>query len=285
MTRPPRPFPTPFSAVLLTLMGAFFTAAIAVMAADWATPTAAIGIGTVVGLGGAGLLGATNVLPPHAERVGLRLPKARHLLPLLLLVPVALLASEADNLVHALWPAPDAQQVVQETVERLPTDTRLALLETAIVAVGLVPVVEEWFFRGVLQQGLVASLGATGGLLLTALLFALGHGAGMSPQAWAALVAQTLVFGVAFGFARHKTGSLVSAILLHAAVNGLGVAAMAAPTLVAIAGYNAPGTHTPWAVLAAAAASVALGAWLLAREEPPAIPAVRVVDEGDPYED
>ncbi len=34
------------------------------------------------------------------------------------------------------------------------------MLETLIVAVGLIPVIEEWFFRGVIQQGLVASLGA-----------------------------------------------------------------------------------------------------------------------------
>ena len=282
---PPRPFPSPLNAALLTMMGAFFTTAIAVMVSDWATPTAALGIGTVVGLGGAGMLGAANVLPPHAERVGLRLPKARHLLPLLLLLPVAILASEVDNVVHALLPAPDAQQVVQQTVERLPTDTSLALLETSIVGIGLVPVIEEWFFRGVLQQGLIASMGPVAGVSVTALFFAVGHGAGMSPQAWAALVAQALVIGLAFGFARHKTGSLLAPILLHAGVNGLGVAAMAAPTLIAIAGYNAPGAHTPWAVLGASIASVAAGAWLLSREEVPPIPVVRVVDERDSYED
>jgi membrane protease YdiL (CAAX protease family) len=285
VSQPPRPFPTPLNAALITMMGIFFTTAIAVMVSDWATPTAAVGIATVLGLGGAGLLGATNIPPPHAERVGLRGLRRQQLLPLLLLLPIALLASEVDNSIGLLFPAPDAQQVVQETIEKLPTDTSLSVLETLIVAVGLVPVVEEWFFRGVLQQGLVASMGAVGGVLVTALFFALGHGAGMSPQAWGALVAQTLVLGVTFGYARHRTGSLLAPILLHIGVNGIGVAAMAAPLLIAIPGYNAPGEHTPLSVLLPAIVSVAVGAWLLSKEIVPAIPVVRVVDEGESYED
>lgn len=285
MNQPPRPFPTPLNAALITMMGMFFTTAITLMIGDWATPTAAVGIASVLGLGGAGMLGAANIPPPHAERVGLRGLRRQHLLPLLLLLPVALLASELDNAVSLLFPAPDAQQVVQQTVEQLPTDTSLSVLETVIVAVGLVPVVEEWFFRGVLQQGLVASLGAAGGVFLTALFFALGHGAGLSPQAWGALVAQTLLLGIAFGYARHRTGSLLAPILLHIGVNGLGVAAMAAPLVIAVPGYNAPGAHTPLSVLLPAIVSVAIGAWMLSNETVPAIPVVRVVDESDSYED
>ena len=285
MSRATRPFPTPLNAALLTMMGAFFTAGIAVMVSDWATPTAAVGIGTVLGLGGAGLLGAANIPVPHAERVGLRGLRRKQLLPLLLLLPIALLASEVDNGIGLLFPAPDAQQVVQETIDKLPTDASLSVLETAIVAVGLVPVVEEWFFRGVVQQGLVASMGAVGGVFVTALFFALCHGAGLSPQAWGALVAQTLVLGVTFGYARHRTGSLFAPILLHIGVNGMAVAAMAAPLVIAVPGYNAPGVHTPLSVLLPAIASVAVGAWLLSKEIVPAIPVVHVVDERDSYED
>jgi membrane protease YdiL (CAAX protease family) len=281
----PRPFPSPLAASLLTMMGAFFTTAIALMVSDWASPTAAVGIGTVLGIGGAGLLGAVNVPPPHAERVGLRGLRRRQLLPLLLLLPIAFLASEVDNVVTALLPAPDVQPEVQEAVETLSSDTRLALLETALVGVGLVPVVEEWFFRGVVQQGLVATMGAAGGIFVTALFFALGHGAGLTPQAWVALIAQTLVLGLTFGYARHKTGSLLAAILLHIGVNGMGVAVMAAPQIVAVPGYNAPGEHTPLLVLWPALVSVAAGIWLLSKAIAPEIPVVRVVDEGDSYEE
>ena len=285
MSEAPRPFPSPLTASLLTMMGAFFSTAIALVVSDWASPTAAVGIGTVLGLGCAGLLGAANISPPHAERVGLRGVRRRQLLPLLLLLPVALLASEVDNGVTALFPTTGAAPVVQETVEKLSSDTRLSLLETAIVAVGLVPVVEEWFFRGIVQQGLVATMGATAGIFVTALFFALGQGAGLTPQGWAALIAQTLVLGVTFGYARHKTGSLLAPILLHIGVNGLGVAAMAAPRVVAVPGYNAPGAHTPLGVLLPALASVAIGIWLLSKEIVPEIPVARVVDEGDSYED
>ena len=285
MNQPPRPFPTPLNAALLTMMGVFFTTAIAVMISEWATPTAAVGIATVLGLGGAAMLGAASIPAPHAERVGLRGLRRQQLLPLLLLLPIALLASEVDNVVTALLPAPDVQPEVQEAVETLSSDTRLALLETALVGVGLVPVVEEWFFRGVVQQGLVATMGAAGGIFVTALFFALGHGAGLTPQAWVALIAQTLVLGLTFGYARHKTGSLLAAILLHVGVNGMGVAVMAAPQIVAVPGYNAPGAHTPLLVLWPALVSVAAGIWLLSKAIAPEIPVVRVVDEGDSYEE
>ena len=281
----PRPFPTPLNAVLITMMGAFFTTAIAIMVSTWTTPTAAMGIGTVLGLGGAGLLGAANIPPPHAERVGLRVVSRRQLFALLLMLPIAILATEAARTVGAFFPAPDAQQIVEQTVEKLPVDTDLAVIETLVVVVGLVPVVEEWFFRGVIQQGLVASLGATGGIVVTSLFFALGHSADISVQAWAALLAQTLLFGLAFGYARHRTGSLLAPILLHVGVNGLGFVAMAAPELISISGYNAPGAHMPPWILAPSAGLVALGVWMLSKETVPEIPVVPVLDESDPYED
>ena len=80
MNQPPRPFPTPLNAALITMMGMFFTTAITLMIGDWATPTAAVGIASVLGLGGAGMLGAANIPPPHAERVGLRGLRRQHLL-------------------------------------------------------------------------------------------------------------------------------------------------------------------------------------------------------------
>lgn len=270
---PQPPFPTPFQAALLTLMGSFFAGAVLLVSSEWMTPTAALGLGTAVGLGAAGALGASNIPPPHGPRVGLRGLHARHVIPLLLLVPVALLASEMDNVVRMFLPPPDAPQVAQQVLEKLPTDTGLALLETLVVVVGLVPLVEEWFFRGVLQQGLVASAGVRGGILLTALLFAMGHGSpGVSAQSWAAIVAQALLLGLLLGFVRHQTGSILASIFLHVGVNGLGVLALALPALIVIPGYNAPGAHTPLWLTLPSLASVAVGILLLARETPPPIP-------------
>jgi membrane protease YdiL (CAAX protease family) len=264
--------------VLLTLMGAFFSAAVALVSADWTTPTAALGLGTVFGLGAAGALGAVNVPPPHAERVGLRGIRMRHVLPLLLLVPVALLASELDNAIQSAFPPPDAPKIVQETLQKLPTHGGLAVTETLIVAVGIVPLIEEWFFRGVLQQGLVASLGARAGVFVTALLFALGHGGpGLSVQSWSAVVAQALVLGWVFGYARLHTGSLLAPIFLHVGVNGLGVLALASPEVISIPGYNAPG-RSPAEVLVPCVVAVGFGIALLARERPPPVPEVAAAD-------
>jgi membrane protease YdiL (CAAX protease family) len=168
----PRPFPSPLQAALLTLLASFLGAVVLTVAMRLVTPMAAAGLAAVVGIGAAGALGATSIPPPHAERVGLRGLRPRQWLPLLMLLPVALLASEVDNVVQSWLPPPDAPEVAQQVRERLPTDAGLALVETLVVAVGLVPVVEEWFFRGVLQQGLVGSLGARAGVVATALLFA-----------------------------------------------------------------------------------------------------------------
>jgi hypothetical protein len=107
----------------------------------------------------------------------------------------------------------------------------------------------------------------------------------LSVQSWSVQCAQALLYGLAFGYARHRTGSLLSSILLHIGVNGSGVAAIAAAAVIAIPGYNAPGAHTPLAILLASSASVGIGIWWLGRETVPAIPAVSVLDERDPFED
>ncbi len=114
---------------------------------------------------------------------------------------------------------------------------------------------------------------------MTALFFALGHGAGLSVQAWGAMVAQTLLMGLAFGYARHRTGSLLSPILLHIGVNGMGIAAMAAPPRFEVPGYNAPGAHTPIGILAASLAVGRARVLVARREVVPAIPVVPVHDE------
>jgi membrane protease YdiL (CAAX protease family) len=172
------PSPSPLQASLLALLGLFLASLVAVLLSGVTSPTTAAGVGTVVGIGAAGALGAAHMPPPHAERLGLRGLRLAQLPPLALLVPVALLAAQLDPLLSQWLPAPDAPERAERMREGLPTDERLALLETLVVAVGLAPLVEEWLFRGVIQQGLVARLGAGAGIGTTALLFAIAHGGG-----------------------------------------------------------------------------------------------------------
>ena len=144
-----------------------------------------------------------------------------------------------------------------------------------VVVVGLVPVVEEWFFRGVIQQGLVASAGVRGGIFLTALLFAIGHGgAGVSPQAWAALVAQTLA---ARSRARLRCATRpdrsCAPILLHVGVNGLGVLALALPARDRDPRLQRAGRAHAARVCSCRACSRSRSAiWLLSRETPEPVP-------------
>jgi len=270
----PRPFPSPLPAALLAVMGLCLTTAVGATVSDWTSPIAAYGFGATIGIGVTGALGAASIPPPHGARVGLRGFAWRHLLPILLLVPIAFLAKEVGNVMQALLPAPDAAQVAQSTVEQLPTDTELSLLETSVVVVGLVPLLEEWFFRGVLQQGLVGTLGPRLGVLVTALLFAFVHGIGTSPQAYAASFAEILVIGLALGLLRHATGSILASTLLHAAINGLGVVSLALPSVLVIPGYDAPSAHAPLALLVPSLLAVGIALWLLARERPVPIPSV-----------
>ena len=94
---------------------------------------------------------------------------------------------------------------------------RGSLLLVAFFAVVLGPLFEELLFRGFLQPLLERALGAWPAILLAATGFALLHG-----QEYKWMWQQLLVVGlagVAFGYARYKTGSTAAAALLHGGYN------------------------------------------------------------------
>lgn len=260
MTEAPRPFPGALQAILYTVIGSALAALLLGTTASWLGVAAAAAIAVALGLGSAGALVATRVPPPHGERVGLTHLNSRYLAGLACLLPIVLLASEADNWVRVAvdLPAPMG--------DRTEPSEPLLWIETLILLVGLRPLVEEWFFRGLLQQGLVLRYGAAAGIVLAASLSALHRGILSlgTPSMWP-WMAQTWVLAVSFGYARWVTGSLLAAVLLHATASFLGILAEVYQTQVPIAGFNAPGPHTRPDVLVASAASVALGARLLAR--------------------
>jgi membrane protease YdiL (CAAX protease family) len=91
-------------------------------------------------------------------------------------------------------------------------------------AVGLAPVAEEWFFRGILQGALGRRWGAHMAIPVTAVLFGALHG---PRNMWV-----TTVYGLVFGWLAHRRSSLTLAILVHAAVN---LIAMGVPLALQIA--------------------------------------------------
>jgi uncharacterized protein len=107
----------------------------------------------------------------------------------------------------------------------------LALLILAFLApVVLAPVIEEVFFRGLLQRALVSLLGermprlgaAVLGIVVAAAVFAVMHVVGAGP---AALIG-TFVFGLIAGTLTAATGRIGGAVVAHVVFNGIAVLLM-----------------------------------------------------------
>jgi uncharacterized protein len=100
--------------------------------------------------------------------------------------------------------------------------SRASLAELMFFGVVLAPVFEELVFRGFLFPLIAQSAGPWVGIALTAIPFALLHGA---QYAWAWQQITIIgIAGVAFGFVRYKSGTTAASSLLHAAYNLTGFA-------------------------------------------------------------
>jgi membrane protease YdiL (CAAX protease family) len=88
------------------------------------------------------------------------------------------------------------------------------LLVITVLAIAAAPVVEEMFFRGLIQHSLERQWGAAQGIGLTALLFALVH---VDTLPW--VIPVHFVLGAVFGWAVYATRSIWAGIILHAVNN------------------------------------------------------------------
>ncbi len=96
---------------------------------------------------------------------------------------------------------------------------RTSLAVVILFGVVIAPFVEEMFFRGFLFPLVARSVGPWASMILTAVLFAVLHGA-QYEWAWQQLVLIGLA-GVAFGFARYRTGATTASFLIHAGFNAV----------------------------------------------------------------
>ncbi|MFP5487000.1 MAG: CPBP family intramembrane glutamic endopeptidase, partial [Acidimicrobiia bacterium] len=117
-----------------------------------------------------------------------------------------------------LWPDTFDPQRIEERAQDLADRAEgvATVLLVLVVVVGA-PIVEELVYRGLVHRSLSVAAGASSGLLLTALLFALIH---FSPVEYPGLVVAGLVFGACV----TATGRLGPAIVTHAAFNAAGLA-------------------------------------------------------------
>ncbi|MCP5059417.1 MAG: CPBP family intramembrane metalloprotease [bacterium] len=258
----PEAFPSPAIATALTLaalmvmllvVAPFFTAGHIV---------AGLAAGTVVGFGGVGSLAARRVPAPADQHLGLCGVPLKRLLIVLMLVPLVLWLSELENIV-ALWlerpePTPPPEPGSNGISEGLRS------LEIALFVVLLRPVVEEFFFRGVIQQGVVAHLGPGWGVLLSTLLFSLSRGLTGPTSEYGAVVVvlQMLVLGGVLGALRLATGSLLPGILLQGLMNSIEILALSVAEDFPIQGFTTLDSHTHPALLLPAALLIA---WAIAK--------------------
>ncbi|MBI3483563.1 MAG: CPBP family intramembrane metalloprotease [Acidobacteria bacterium] len=96
---------------------------------------------------------------------------------------------------------------------------RQSIYLMAILAVLVAPIVEETVFRGFLYPVFARTLGMSGGIALTGILFGLMH----AQQLWGgwAQIALLVLVGVIFTTMRARTASVIPCFLLHLGYNAI----------------------------------------------------------------
>jgi membrane protease YdiL (CAAX protease family) len=137
---------------------------------------------------------------------------------LLTLMTLTLVNSVATAMGH---PSPPVNHGILQQMQELAWGAELAGL--LISAVLVAPVLEEFFFRGLVQTWLLAVWGGAKRwpvVLTAAAVFSVVH---LGAVTWHALPG-LFVLGIVLGWLYERTGSLLPAVLVHMAFNGFNVA-------------------------------------------------------------
>ena len=283
-------YPTPVVAVALVLAAWFVTwLGIALQldpdATEQSIDPGFLGIAQAVGFGLVATLAARRVPAPQAARLGLGGLALRYLPIVAMAAPFAIVASELDNWLALAFPGPESE-LIDEALARARDLTTLAIVQAAIFRIGIEPVVTEFLFRGVIQQGLVAYLGRPTGVILTAALsldLAAAIATGGSPVSNLVL---SMLLGIALGYLRIGTGSLLAPILVRATWNAMMLFGLVFAEQFPVSGFNTfNGDHTHPALLGACSACVVWASIELIRAlrlQPVVLP---IEEEPDPEED
>jgi membrane protease YdiL (CAAX protease family) len=278
------PYPDLRGALLLTI-GAILATGLIGLFFFGLGAMAAIGIGHAIAVGAIATLAAKRVAEPQADRIGLRSFDPKVLPLVLCLVPAILLANELDNFATD-WSTPQTENTERFEIDSLARDTfettapeqdagqasearklgvdlkdPWTVAQAFIIYVGIAPVVEEFFFRGVLQQGIVARLGLVRGVAFVAFLYSLFHLPAVPVLSRFLLgVISSFGMGCLLGLVRVATGSVLGSIVLASSWAAIGIASFALENRVPLPGMNVEDTHLPISV---AIASVGLVVWAL----------------------
>jgi hypothetical protein len=146
-------------------------------------------------------------------------------------------------------------------------DDPWSLLSAFIVMVGISPIVEEFLFRGVIQQGLVQRLGLIRGVTMVALLWTLLRPAPIAGfTRFVAAAIASFALGWALGIVRIASRSILGPILLAAIWAAIGLSSVALEGRMDLPGMNIQGTHLPFLVTIASALLVGWAGWTIYQE-------------------
>lgn len=125
---------------------------------------------------------------------------------------VGLVAVLAFNALYSIFTTAHGLHTNADAIIQQASRAPVSTVATLLVAVTIVPVAEEIFFRGYLFPGLARAMPVWAAVVISALVFGAAH-------ADAASFAPLVVIGAALALLRWRTGSLWPGILFHAAIN------------------------------------------------------------------
>lgn len=143
----------------------------------------------------------------------------------MLITPIVASLSIALNALLVSLGQPRTPDAAHQTLailaeRRDPTLTALTLAHVAL----LVPIAEEFIWRGMVQPGIRSALGAWPGIAITTVLFTLIHWGALAPEGRVVGLSMLFALALGLGILRERTGSVLAPIVVHALFNALNVA-------------------------------------------------------------
>ena len=221
----PEPYPSlPRTALLLlaTLLAAGVLATLALAFLDGWPELLRMALPTEIALLGATLWAVRRTRLGWREALLWRPLQRGAWFPLaLVLAGSVTVFSELYLVMQRIVPVPEAFERAMR--ELLGISGRADLIVTVAIAVVAAPILEEALFRGVILQGLARRHGPRAATVWSALLFALFH----FYNPWQ--LVPTFFLGLVLAWLVLTTGTIRSAILVHAAFNAISLFVYAAP--------------------------------------------------------
>lgn len=146
-------------------------------------------------------------------------------------------------------------------------DDPWSMIQGLILMVLVVPLIDGFFFYGVLQQGLVRRMGLWQGVLLAGLFWMLMRDFPITgPTRFVVGSISLLGMGWLLGMVRIATGSVLGPIALSSGWAAIGFYSAAYRGVVDWPGMNVEGTHLPTTLVLASLGIVAWATWTTLRE-------------------